>query len=328
MKIQESNVQLSASHDTQYTRSTEISFESNFRQVFAGVSSTAGEDAVAARERVATLLKNLVDAIMAAVNGKKCPENLAATTQGLPSDKNQASPSQLGFQWHSRMSERVCESETTTVCASGRVKTADGREIDFSMVTEMAREFKSEKVDEESGSIVLHDPLMLSFDGKAVELTDRRIDFDLDADGCVEQIPGMGAGCGFLVFDRNGNGKADNGRELFGVASGNGFSDLSALDSDHNGWVDEADPAFRQLGIWSGEHYSSLAERGIGALYTAAVDAPFSLKTASNELLGQIRAAGLYLSESGEVGRMQQVDLASSALPAEEKPAQGEQLAA
>ena len=101
------------------------------------------------------------------------------------------------------------------------------------------------------------------------------------------------------------------------------------LDGDKNGWIDEADAAFSQLAVWSGDSFNSLKQQGVGALYTAAVDAPFSLKTSSNELLGQIRAAGLYLSEAGAVGQMQQVDLAVSALPSgQEHPAEGEKLAA
>jgi hypothetical protein len=54
-------------------------------------------------------------------------------------------------------------------------------------------------------------------------------------------------------------------------------------------------------------------------LYTGAVDAPFTLKGEDNALLGQIRAAGLYLTEGGEVGHLQHVDLAVSA------PAGGQQ---
>ena len=77
------------------------------------------------------------------------------------------------------------------------------------------------------------------------------------------------------------------------------------------------------------ERFSSLAERGVGALSVTAVEAPFSLKTAGNELLGQIRAAGIYLSEAGEVGHLQQVDLAVSDLPlGPEHPEQGQKLAA
>jgi hypothetical protein len=213
------------------------------------------------------------------------------------------------------MSETICESEKTSVCGNGKVKTCDGKEIEFNYAVNMAREFKSEKIYEESGSIVLRDPLVLSFDGKASELTDQRQSFDLDSDGKLESIPGLAASSGFLVFDRNGNGKADNGGELFGAKTGNGFSELASYDIDRNGWIDEDDPVFSQLAVWSGDSWNSLAGRGVGALYTGAVDAPFSLKNSANGLLGQIRAAGVYLNESGSVGSLQQVDLAVSALP-------------
>jgi hypothetical protein len=72
-----------------------------------------------------------------------------------------------------------------------------------------------------------------------------------------------------------------------------------------------------------------LSEQGVGALYTSAVDAPFSLKNPRNELLGQIRAAGVYLMENGPVGIMQQVDLATSALPpGQQEPDERQQLSA
>jgi hypothetical protein len=176
---------------------------------------------------------------------------------------------------------------------------------------------------------VLRDPLVLSFDGKASELTDQRQSFDLDSDGKLESIPGLASSSGFLVFDRNGNGKADNGSELFGAKTGNGFAELAGFDMDRNGWIDEGDPVFSQLAIWSGDSWSSLAGRGVGALYTGAVDAPFSLKNSANGLLGEIRAAGVYLNESGSVGSLQQVDLAVSALPdGAQQPENGQKLAA
>jgi hypothetical protein len=113
------------------------------------------------------------------------------------------------------------------------------------------------------------------------------------------------------------------------VASGNGFADLRRLDEDRNGWIDENDSAWRQLAVWSGEGFASLAERQVGALYTGAVDAPFTLKGEDNALLGQIRAAGLYLTEGGEVGHLQHVDLAVSA-PAggQQKPDERQRLSA
>jgi len=327
MKIQDSTVQLSASHEESRSQMLEVASTQSFRRIFNQLAVEANDEQTNAVQRVQQLLQSLIEAIMAAMDGKKCEANFAAC-QGLPAAGAPAA-SQPEISWQRSSKETICESEKTTVCGNGRVTTTDGKKIEFNYSLAMARDYASEKTRGESGSIRLSDPLMLSFKGRACELSKDCIAFDLNADGTPEQIPGIGAGSAFLVFDRNGNGKADNGNELFGVASGNGFADLAQLDADKNGWIDEADAAYNQLAVWSGDSFNSLKQQGVGALYTAAVDAPFSLKTSSNELLGQIRAAGLYLSEAGEVGQMQQVDLVVSALPpGQQHPAEGQELAA
>lgn len=268
-----------------------------------------------------------MDAILSALDGKKCKENFAAA-EALPSESTAPRPVRE-ISWSNHVVETVKESERTRVCGEGCVKTQDGRTIEFDFSLHMARDFEQTSSRDDKGTIRLKDPLMLTFDGKAAALSEKRIAFDLDADGKAEEIPGMGENSGFLVFDRNGNGKADDGRELFGVASGNGFADLTALDDDHNGWIDENDAAYKQLAVWTGDGFDSLAHRGVGALYTGAVDAPFALKTDDNALLGQIRAAGIYLSEAGQVGHMQQVDLAVSGTPEREhEPDKGQRLTA
>lgn len=328
MRIEDSSVQLSASHAAVRTQATEFSIESNFRQVFQAQTTQQESDAAGSRERIAIMLQSLVDAIIAAMQGKLGTEKLAAS-DCLPEKAEAAENTGPSFEWHCRMSECVTETEKTSICGSGKVCTQDGRQIDFNFAVDLAREFKSERVYEEAGSVVLRDPLIISFAGKSSELTTEKLQFDLNADGQLEEIPGLAASSGFLVFDRNANGKADNGSELFGALSGNGFSDLAQFDLDKNGWIDEGDAVYSQLSVWSGKELTSLKERGVGALYTAAVDAPFSLKTESNQLLGQIRSAGIYLSEAGEVGQLQQVDLAVSVGTAgQEQPAKGEQLAA
>jgi hypothetical protein len=327
MKILESAVQLSSSHEASSSRSMEITSSAGFRQVFDSLATSAPDDQIAARQRVQKLLQSLIDAILAALDGKKCEENIAAgdtLPQELP-------PAARGREmtWSRHVSESISEVEKTAVCGKGCVRTSDGRDIAFDFSLNLARDYQRNSTRDESGTVELRDPLVINFDGKSSQLTAERIAFDLNADGVPEEIPGLGAGSGFLVFDRNGNGKADNGSELFGVASGNGFADLAELDGDHNGWIDEADAAFKQLAVWSGDGYASLAQRGVGALYTGAVDAPFSLKTADNELLGQIRAAGVYLTEAGEVGHLQQVDLAVSVPSSgQQKPAEGQHLTA
>lgn len=330
MKIQESNVQLSATHEAIRGHSLEMTTEREFRGIFNHLALRSDEARMAERQKFQKLLQSLIDAIMAAMDGKKVEEKFAAgeAEPGLPA-ASAAPRGRAEISWQRTIRETVTESEKTTVCGNGKVTTCDGKVIEFDYALAMERDYASEKVEEESGTVKLSDPLMLSFNGMACELTEDCISFDLNADGTAEQIPGIGKGSGYLVLDRNGNGKADDGSELFGVASSNGFADLAKLDDDHNGWIDEADAAFSQLGVWSGDGFGSLKQQGVGALCTSTVNAEFSLKTKSNELLGQIRAAGLYLSEAGDVGHMQQVDLAVSDLPVgSEHPEQGQKLAA
>lgn len=327
MKIQDSSIQLSASHEERYERSTEVTGTSSFRQVLSSLAQPADDDAGEARKRVQKLLQSLVDAILAALDGKKCKENFAAVDT-LPEQPATAGRGRE-MTWTQHVAETVRESERTNVCGKGCVLTEDGRQIEFDYSLKLARDYQRTSSFDDSGSIALRDPLMISFDGKSAELSADRMAFDLDADGKAEEIPGFGQGSGFLVFDRNGNGKADDGRELFGVASGKGFADLAALDDDRNGWIDENDAAYQRLAVWSGDGFQSLGQRGVGALYTGAVEAPFKLKTDDNALLGQIRAAGIYLTEAGEVGHLQQVDLAVSEPPGRKpEPEEGQRLSA
>lgn len=328
MYIENSTVQLSASHEASRSTTLERDTIFSFKNMFDQLAATQESDQVTTRqERIQNLLQSLIDAIMAAMDGRSCEENIAADNAAPAASASTGRGREIS--WQSTITQHVSESEKTNVCGKGCVTTADGRQIDFDYSLALAREYQHESSLSESGSIALKDPLVLNFDGKSCELTEDRIDFDLDSDGKAEQIPGLGKGSCFLVFDRNGNGRADNGSELFGVTSGKGFSDLARLDDDGNGWIDEGDAAFSQLALWSSDGFVSLKEGGVGALYTSAVDAPFSLKTRSNELLGQITAAGLYLSESGKVGHLQQVDLAvSDAAARGDQPEEGQQLGA
>lgn len=212
--------------------------------------------------------------------------------------------------------ESYSESEQTDFSASGTVKTADGREISFEIGLSMARSYHEESdVGLRLGDAARKtDPLVVNFSGSAAQLTDQRFAFDLDADGRPEQINFVAPGSGFLVFDRNRDGKVNDGKELFGPASGDGFAELSRLDGDRNGWIDENDAAFGQLQVWTrdgngADRLQSLAAAGVGAISLSRVATPFDLKTNANELLGQIITSGIFLQEDGTAGTIQQIDL-------------------
>ncbi|MDZ5457783.1 hypothetical protein [Azohydromonas lata] len=207
------------------------------------------------------------------------------------------------------------ESEQMHFEAQGVVKTADGQEISFQVALDMQRSYSSSESTHFQVGQAPKDPLVITYPGQVPELTDTKFDFDLDGDGNKEKISFVKSGSGFLVFDKNNDNKANDGKELFGTKTGNGFAELAELDVDKNGWVDENDPAFSQLKLWTKDeagkdHLQGLLAANIGAISTQSTAAPFKFKDANNVEQGVMRQAGVYLQEDGKgAGTVGQVDL-------------------
>ena len=206
------------------------------------------------------------------------------------------------------------ESEQVSFSAQGVVRTADGKEIDISLELNMSREFYTQQHLSLRAGDALKDPLVINFSGTAAQLTQRDFSFDIDADGRTEQISFVQPGSGFLALDQNGDGTINDGSELFGPQSGNGFGELAKYDADQNGWIDENDAIYDRLRIWSkdaagNDQLVALGERGIGAIYLGNVDTQFLVKDSANDTLGAVRQSGIFLQEEGGAGTIQQLDL-------------------
>lgn len=208
------------------------------------------------------------------------------------------------------------EQQQMSFTSSGVIKAEDGREISFSIQLNMNREFISRTdLTIRAGDAVMKDPLVINFDGSAPDLTDTKYAFDLDSDGSPDQISFITEGSGFLALDLNGDGIINNGGELFGPGTGNGFAELAGYDHDHNNWIDENDEIFNRLRIWTKDADGSdrllvLGEKGIGAIYLGNVVTPFEFKNSGNDLQGQLKSTGIFIREDGTAGTVQQVDLA------------------
>ncbi len=210
------------------------------------------------------------------------------------------------------------ETEQLEISSTGTVTTQDGRSIDFAMEIAMNREFLSKEQQEtitHTFQQELIDPLTISLDGSVTQLSDARFEFDLDNDGDTEQISFVSKGSGFLSFDLNGDGIINNGSELFGPGTGNGFGELGEYDIDKNGWIDESDTVFEKLSVWTrddqgNDRLISLKDAGVGAIYLDNARVDFEMKGADNELKGKLRRSGVFLFENGNVGSIQQIDLA------------------
>ena len=212
------------------------------------------------------------------------------------------------------------ESETTSFSAAGTVKTADGRSIDINFNMTMSRSFTSYYEEHYSfTSLNFCDPLVINFDGNLPGLkSGDEFDFffDLDADGEEEKIARLDGSSAFLALDLNGDGKVNDGSELFGPKSGDGFKDLAEYDEDHNGWIDENDSVFNKLKLWvkdpsGNDILYTLKDKDIGAIFLGSAGTEFKLADMENAALGYVRQTGLFLYEDGTAGTVQHVDLVS-----------------
>ena len=315
MKVEQSAVTMSAGHTFSSECEFKIETTQSFRSVFAGVSQA--QDAADRQARLLLMLEELIARMLALISGESASPlaELSETpsADALPADSTPARGIEVA--WTQEMTETIREHESSEFSSTGKVLTADGRTLDFKLDLCLSRDFSCERKVVSSGTAALRDPLLINFDGDAAELDGTRFAFDLDADGKVEAVPGLASASGYLAIDRNGDGRVNDGSELFGTLSGDGFADLAALDGDGNRWLDEADAAFDTLRIWQRDELgqdrlSSLRERGVGALYLGSTETPFSLNDGDNRRLGQVRASGIYLNENGSAGSLQQIDLA------------------
>ena len=205
--------------------------------------------------------------------------------------------------------ERYSESESFSFSTAGVIKT-DSQEINIDIDFSMSRSFV---VENRIDTGMVFDPLVINYNGELPELSETRFSFDLDNDGEEDQISELKKGSGFLALDKNEDGKINQGSELFGTILGNGFEELAEYDDDNNNWIDENDAIWNKLRIWNGgqseqRELLAIGEVGVGAIYLDAMQGDFTYKTAQNETLGELRASGIYLQESGIAGTISQID--------------------
>ena len=240
--------------------------------------------------------------------------------KGHPEEISSVTGSSGGGEMVTEVNETVqyfhSECEETYFNTTGTVVTADGRQIEFNLELSMSRSFTEYYEQNVTSFKTFTDPLVINLDSPIADVSDVKIRFDLDCDGEEEEIASLGEGSGYLALDLNEDGVINDGSELFGTSSGDGFSDLSKYDLDGNGWIDEADEIFDKLVIAyikedGTQELVRLKDRDVGAIYTGSAATRFSLNDmATNEEMARIRKTGIFMYESGMMGTIQHLDLA------------------
>ena len=223
-----------------------------------------------------------------------------------PAEKNQPQRQGWGIDYsYERIQTRT---QKLHFSSQGSVTIEDGKKIEFSLAFSMQHSLvQSEKFSFKAGDALL-DPLVVNFQNASVSFSNIKHNLDLDLDGDKEEFSFVGRGSGFLTLDKNNDGIVNDGSELFGPNSGDGFDDLRVYDEDGNGWIDENDAVFDSLRIWTKEEngdekFYTLKDVGIGALYLESVTTPFEFQD------GNLAQSSIFLHENGSSGIISELDL-------------------
>lgn len=150
--------------------------------------------------------------------------------------KNLNSESRVFAKDRVEITNSYIQAEALSFEAKAIVQTKD-REIEVSLDVSLSRSFVekttiSMDINRASEVMQMKDPLIVSLDGTMPSLSSNTFSFDIDSDGKKDQISELNRNNAFLVLDKNNNGLVDNGNELFGTKSGDGFADLREYDND------------------------------------------------------------------------------------------------
>jgi len=249
----------------------------------------------------------------ASLNKETAETNLDSVQQTSASN-DQPPPQAAGFGIEYDYYASHYEYESLSFSAKGSIQTTDGQTINFSSQLNIEREyFEEQSFSFRAGDAVKIDPLVLNFNGTAAELQQTHFEFDLDANGQTEQIALLKPGNAYLALDKNNDGTINDGSELFGPSTGNGFNELAQYDEDGNNFIDEADSIYKNLRLWTvdangHEQLIGLGEKDVGAIYLGHLNTPFELKQ-NQQTLGDLVSSSVYLKEDGGTGFIQQLDL-------------------
>lgn len=180
----------------------------------------------------------------------------------------------LGQSWTNWLNDRGKSSDISKSISEGHkyIDKYFGEDIEEEEEEEGDDESNEDGTPSFGGAEDIRSPIVLDLNNNGIET--KKIGegayFDHDGNGLRESTAWISGGDGFLVRDLNGNGKIDDGSELFGnytilkngERAGNGFEALAELDENGDGIIDKNDSAYSSLRVWQDENGNGFTEKG------------------------------------------------------------------
>ena len=243
-----------------------------------------------------------------------------STTQREPQSPP-APRSRVVFSTQQEITNEYTKNNSIDFDAKAIIKTAH-KDIDIDLNISYTQDFYEKYKENVSfDNLAMQDPLIIQYDLSSEyfdTISDElSFEFDINNDGEQNSIPLLKEGSGFLALDKNSNGLIDNGSELFGPSTNNGFGELKQYDEDGNNWIDENDTVFNDLRVWAKNDVGedkliALADANVGAIYLSDVSSSFDYDKSANENLAHLKSTSIFLNEDGEAGLVTGVDFAVS----------------
>ena len=209
-----------------------------------------------------------------------------------------------GFVYES--SEEYYKKNTIDFEAKANIKTSNG-EFNINLDLSFSQEFyEVHKQRIEIGTVKFEDPLIInfestnnSFDNISKNLS---FEFDINSNGTTQDLPLLKNGSGFIALDKNSNGIIENGKELFGPNTGNGFNELKEYDEDKNNWIDENDLIFKDLRVWEKtedgrNNLLTLGQIGVGAIYLGSIESDFNYSKSISQENAKLKESSIFLKQ-------------------------------